>query len=123
MTAKELLKPRFEVIADYPYSANQVGEQLQRITDHLFVVSRHGDNSSLYTIEALHVYPHLFRQLNWWEYRKIEDMPNKLTNKNGTIYRVFEWDMQNMAAYVTERKSLWIPLTAYPTEYAFYPID
>lgn len=89
MTAKELLKPRFEVIVDYPDSQNLIS----------------------------------VRQLNWWEYRKVEDMPNKLTNKNGTIYPVYEWDMQNMAAYVTERKSLWIPLTAYPTEYTFYPVD
>lgn len=123
MTAKELLMPRFKVIADYPCNTNRIGEQLERIADNLFVVSRLGNISSVYTTEALCMYPHLFRQLNWWEYRKVEDMPNKLTNKNGTIYRVFEWDMQNMGAYVTKQKSLWIPLTSYPIKYAFYPVD
>jgi len=62
MTAKELMQPRFEVIAEYPNCIFKKGDILERIAE----------------VEELEKYPHLFRKLNWWEFRKIEDMPKKL---------------------------------------------
>jgi len=61
MTVEELLMPRYKVIADYPSSPYYVGE----IKDRL------GDNVAAHFAK----YPHLFRKLNWWEERKVEDMP------------------------------------------------
>ena len=62
MTVEELLMPRYKVIADYPSSPYYVGE----IKDRL------GDNVAAHFAK----YPHLFRKLNWWEERKVEDMPD-----------------------------------------------
>jgi hypothetical protein len=93
MTAEELLKPRFEVIADFPLLKNKVGEIIiakkpyWRIElDFLFL------NSSNISPEA---YPHLFRKLNWWEHRKIEDMPKKVGIKEtNETYEIISWEFR-----------------------------
>jgi len=71
MTVEELLMPRYKVIADYPSSPYYVGE----IKDRL------GDNVAAHFAK----YPHLFRKLNWWEERKVEDMPEYVKYHNGSI--------------------------------------
>ena len=60
MTVEELLMPRYKVIADYPGmdDSYEIGEVLK----------------PAYT-GIVDAYPHLFRKLNWWEERKVEDMP------------------------------------------------
>lgn len=59
MSNKELMKPRYKVIAQYPYSSFPNGEIIQDILNPMF----------------LDMYPHLFQRLEWWEDRKPEDMP------------------------------------------------
>jgi hypothetical protein len=61
MTVEELLMPRYKVIADYPGmdDSYEIGEVLK----------------PAYT-GIVDAYPHLFRKLNWWEERKVEDMPD-----------------------------------------------
>ena len=77
LSTEELLKPRYLVIADYPNSLFAVGEILHEFCD---TVSRYRTwyyapekDSNFYT-ETIN-YPHLFRPLQWWENRAIEDMP------------------------------------------------
>ena len=84
MKVEELLMPRIEVIADYPSSPYYVGE----IKDRL------GDNVAAHFAK----YPHLFRKLNWWEERKVEDMPeyvkviaNGCSFNAGTILKANNW--------------------------------
>lgn len=61
---QKLLQPRYEVIADYPSSHNDVGEIIS-FTDK--------------TYEAYYSqYPHLFRKLSWWEKREESEMPEYL---------------------------------------------
>lgn len=57
--------PRYKVIADWPGSLSiEVG---QIITGNVGEVG-----AEMFRLDA---FPHLFRKLNWWEERKVEDMP------------------------------------------------
>ena len=77
MTVEQLLKPRYKVVDDYPFS--------------------YYDKDSVLLFEFYHAkdgivnfceYPHLFRKLEWWEERKVEDMPEYLKfcdDRNSTM--------------------------------------
>jgi hypothetical protein len=75
MTEQErLMVPRWEVIADMPFNHFTVG---QIVTD-------------INIIEGYRFskYPHLFRQLSWWEHRKEEEMPWYFKHTSGgDIYK------------------------------------
>lgn len=85
MTAEQLLKKRYKVIADWPknddcnvgdileLSAEYGGEQLYRF----------GEAQSLWSVSDFKQYPHLFKELQWWEDRKPEDMPGYVTWSHG----------------------------------------
>ena len=65
MNAKQLLQPRYEVIADYPNSQHLLGVGE--------IIEPHPNGYFNY----IHFpsYPHIFRKLEWFEKRKVEDMP------------------------------------------------
>lgn len=65
MTKKELLKPRYKVIADYPDGIWEVGDII------------HDGFKGWQGIAP--DYPHLFKPLQWWEERELKDMPEYLT--------------------------------------------
>ena len=65
MTTEELLQPRFKVIADFPGSNFGIGE----ILDEKWV----GE-----FFNELQYFPHLFRKLEWFEDREIENLPKYL---------------------------------------------
>lgn len=69
MTNEELLKPRYIVINDYPNSIFDIGE----ILDEEYV----GKSS----FNELKNFPHLFKPLEWWEERNIQDLPKYLKSK------------------------------------------
>jgi len=74
MTAVELMTPRYELIADYPSNYCEVGTIIECPNfDHDFTKKAWE--------EVIDKYPHLFRKLNWWEHRKVEDMPKRLICK------------------------------------------
>lgn len=75
---EKLMKPRYKVIADYPHSPYQVGEQIE------FSDSGNGfhctttrtwssmeedmvDSQNYFHIDKLPKYPHLFKPLAWYE--------------------------------------------------------
>lgn len=76
MDKKELLKPRYRVIADYPNSKYPVNSILnfERRVDHNgeywfcrkpeWILSEEADK-----------YPHIFKPLGWWEERELSDLP------------------------------------------------
>ncbi len=74
METKDLLKPRYKVIADYPENTLEVGQIL--IESDVF-------DDWLQTDNFLHgikkscavLYPHLFQPLPWYADRKVEEMP------------------------------------------------
>lgn len=113
MTAKDLLKPRFEVIADYPGTTLKVGDILDK-------------QNTKNMCEFYEQYPHLFRKLNWWEHRKIEDMPKKIKHaKYPEIHEVVEWDMEKFIGYFNEKGREGCYLLPYKNhpELGFFPVD
>lgn len=68
MSTKELLKPRWKVIADYPGNPAIVGSILKMRNDYQYEV-----NSKLFIMPE--GYPAIFKKLEWWEEREQEDLP------------------------------------------------
>ncbi len=89
MTVEELLKPRFEVIADYPNSGYEIGEIIEckkPLTDEEFV-------------NAFLEYPHLFKKIQWWEKRQKHEMPkylkHTLSEGDTSYHEVSNWNLSN----------------------------
>lgn len=63
------LKPRYKVIADYPGNPYPIGAI--GTTDSEYWAQ---SNYRLIISEAPDKYPHLFKKLEWWEHRTIEEL-------------------------------------------------
>ncbi len=72
-----LLKPRYKVIADYPDSKFKVGEILfvpnPKEFPNWFQTNRRFNNEGRFEA-VLEAYPHIFKKLEWWEHRTIEEL-------------------------------------------------
>jgi len=121
MTAEELLKPRFEVIAEYPNTPFSIGDVIT------FDGIVYGCNQPQKFERHPQDYPHLFRKLNWWEHRKIEDMPKKLhcrAIKGDTeILYIEEWDMDILVGWTNKEKRQCCSLLSFKPEYGYFPVD
>jgi hypothetical protein len=96
MTPEELMKPRYKVIADYPLSRFIIGSivegQKGRFDEWFFEI-----NGKELPFDITQ-YPHLFKKLEWWEERKLEEMPQYVKEFNslykiGEVIKVAEWNM------------------------------
>lgn len=78
MSIEQLLKKRYKVIAPkgyhYPNSPFLAGEILEQQQEGVWIVRTNGGVNSFYDRRPEN-YPHLFKELEWWEDRKPEDMP------------------------------------------------
>ncbi|WP_319502548.1 hypothetical protein [uncultured Draconibacterium sp.] len=113
MTAEQLLKPRFEVIADYPKSIFKVGEILN---GELIYCDTNGPKYS--------DYPHLFKKLNWWENRKESEMPKKITSPDfDDVYEIVKWDMDMMFGFTDIKKRQGCDLCLFVPYHGYFPVD
>lgn len=71
MTVEELMKPRYKVIAPYP---SMKAEGLN-VGDIIVCKDFDNDFSEKYWCEMNDAYPHLFRKLEWWEFRSDQNIP------------------------------------------------
>ncbi len=75
MTIEELMKPRYKVVDSFPFNKfYKVGDIL---TDDGKTVVTNQDGEVMFACE-FNNYPNVFQSLEWWEERKIEDMPKYL---------------------------------------------
>src|SRR6185312_2399262 len=77
MPTKYLLNPRYEIIFAYPNCPFNVGDILHRIrsaTNDWFHTNEFSPVAGIH-LETIVKYAHIFRKMEWWEKRKIEDMP------------------------------------------------
>lgn len=138
MTAEELLKPRFEVINNYPdCDKHKLG--VGSIISFEFYNEKenqwYNDNGKSYKYEAYYEgYPHLFRKLNWWEKRKKEDMPKKLkslASKNKPdfdiekeeVFEIIDWEMNGMMGFLNIERREVCDLEIFTPEYGYIPVD
>lgn len=129
MNAKELMMPRFEVIETYPKSKFAKGDILERIPNAIndwYNADKSLINADI-LLEEIEQYPHLFRKLNWWEKRKIEDMPKRLICKaipNDTeIMEIQEWDMEILVGWLNKKERSCCSLRTFNPEYGYFPVD
>lgn len=126
MTAAELLKPRFEVIAEYPNCLFEKGTILvQCERKGWFNDPKTG--VFLFQEHNLTPYPHLFKPLNWWEYRKVEDMPKKVISNRpkdkGKIMDVEKWNLDDYIVFFDTQKRRYCVFIDWDSENCFLPID
>lgn len=87
MTPEELMIARIKVTAPWPgMFTTQVGDIINE-ADVMYLCLEEADTLD----EALNIYPHLFRKMQWWEERMNEDMPDYVKCGNH-VYKVSEWD-------------------------------
>jgi len=88
MSTEELMKPRWKVIADFPGNQGtfNIGEiivgQDHWSGDGTFYTSPHPFDAF-----CPDEYPAIFKKLEWWEERKVEDIPDylKLISRNEIV--------------------------------------
>ncbi len=103
MTSAELLVPRFEVIEKYPNSGYTIGEVLYNELNIGFYKVKGRELLNGPTIEQLREYPHLFREMKWWEQRIKEQMPKAIISPYGEVYEIVEWYMDELVG-ISRRK-------------------
>lgn len=132
MTARELLKPRFEVIDLYPFSKIDKGIILTEEVIHHYSFEKDGRKWNT-SIKNLDKYPHLFRKLNWWENRVVSEMPIKLkclVHKDNDsfdlekeeVLLIVSWDMKNKRGFLSGFGGV-CNLEAFTPEYGYIPVD
>lgn len=95
MITEDLLKPRFKVIADYPNSDYEVGIIIDTSQHYLY---RSGKvvGQSIKKVDFFRQYPHLFKELQWYEDRDVSEMPmylkQTLSNGKTTFHKIIKWD-------------------------------
>ena len=77
---EKLMRPRYEVIAPYPFSPYKVGDIIEKIAKLNWQVKQR-PVSCLSEDDPYAQYPHLFREMEWWEGVAESEMPKYLKNK------------------------------------------
>ena len=115
---KELEKPRFKVIADYPRSIFKIDEIIDNGYEFIF-----GDADGLKYSD----FPHLFKKLNWWENRTEKEMPKYLKHRldlvteNWTYDIIESWDMKTLVGWLNEEERKCCSLRSWNPEYGYFP--
>lgn len=122
MKSIELLKPRYEIIGAAPLLRNQIGEII--LCDHPSgqIVCNFVFSGNVHI--SPDAYPLIFRQLNWWENRKIEDMPKKVKSlSTDYVYEIEKWDMEHMIGFINIKERTCCDLRLFTPEYGYIPVD
>ena len=105
---EKLMRPRFEVIAPYPNCTHKVSDIIEGI--HAETLAEH-----------YRQYPHLFRELKWWEKRTEDEMPKFVKSKDGDVCKVRYWLLNGSVAYKAEDNfSIWFISDELPATEAEY---
>jgi hypothetical protein len=88
LSNEELLKPRYKVIADYPYSPYKIGDvvSFEKNRNASICQPPHYNEFSgmnevidhMTTAHEFDSFPALFKKLEWWEDRKPKEIPQYL---------------------------------------------
>jgi hypothetical protein len=96
MSREELMKPRYKVIADYPFNKYHAVGKIIIVESE--IVARNENGYRVVECEW-EKYPAIFKPLEWWEHREEKDMPEyvKLLNQQDKIevHKAGNWNMRN----------------------------
>ena len=116
----DLLKPRYEVIADYPN--NEFGP-IGTILDRDWGEYPEGEtNPAKWKISD---FPHLFRKMNWWENRTAEEMPKRvksMADEKGDVFEIEEWDMKLLIGWIDKKERTCCSLLSWKPEFGYVPV-
>lgn len=91
----DLMERRFKVIADYPQSDYKIGEILDRDW------SWDGNDEDGFK-HSISQYPHLFKELAWYEEREDSDMPEYVKDTlSETVYKM-NYFLNNHVVFLQE---------------------
>ncbi len=124
MTAAELLIPRVIVTADYPNSPFKIGDILT--WDGIIWSMNEPQKFVGYLIPEHN--PHLFKPLNWWEKRTVEEMPKKVFSKafkgsENDVIEIQEWDMELLIGWINKKEKTCCSIRSWNPEFGYFPID
>lgn len=101
MSPEELLQPRYKVTGPYPFSPYKVGEIIATDPPLKTFIAAQTERYNLFMpIKRMEDMPNLFQRLEWWQERKLEDMPEfvKVTREDcvkdtGLYCKVYKWSV------------------------------
>lgn len=90
-----LLIPRIRILAPVPTFIHKIGDIITY--DRGFGLDRDNEVGISLTLEQIGTYKHLFRLLNWYEYRKIEELPPYIAidsphDITAAVFKVDRWE-------------------------------
>lgn len=107
MLSKEgLLKRRIKVIADWPGVAGLVLPGVIVGADDEFDEDMFWIGGQPFLIDKIRDYPHLFKELKWYEYIEEKDMPRYLQSKSGRIWEVMAYKLANNDVYLKDMNGI-----------------
>jgi len=110
MSIENLLKQRFEVIADFPMNNLPIG----------FII--YSENLKAIDFEK---FPHLFKKLKWFEKRNESEMPiflkHSIDKEKFTFHKIEKWDMQYMFGFTNIEKREVCDLRTWADDYNYLP--
>ena len=124
MTAAELLRPRYEIIADFPGNGYNVGRIIVPIirSGKIFDCL---DAPSSEVITNPEKYPHLFRKMSWWENRDLKDMPGYVMFHDKTIFKIKSWHLEQLTGVIDNDEDpgyICLTIWNYKAGYGYIPI-
>lgn len=109
---ERLMMPRIIVTAPMPGLDYSIGDVILPHPVHGFDIFPYPDK-----------YPHLFKRLEWWADRKIEDMPkylkHKLKDQDFTFHKIIKWDLERLFAFENENRGC--DLLLWSAKYNYLP--
>lgn len=126
MSKEDLLKPRLKVMLDYPDSDYEVGQIIEFNSKSAFYtgtmewqtewIKHKNGGGGMRCIKYFEPFPLIFKPMEWWEDRKLEDMPDFIRYGDMAVYRV-RWDFSGnnlgYIAWAADREDYCLPLQSH----------
>jgi len=116
MTNEELMKPRYKVIADYPNSVfddNQIICLGEMKYGQLSYGIAHDDGMEYFHAQFFIDYPHLFKRLEWWEERTLEEMPKYVKSERFGVCQITKYDFETNTIFWDNKPLSLMPFLQY----------
>lgn len=117
MSIEDLLRPRIKVIADFwdnPFGVGQIltmlmmkGGKYAGEWVYKWIDEKNNQGASLKRLSDFKQFPHLFKELEWHEERKSEEMPYAVNVQN-TDYFSWENGVYKYAGWVRDGHAWWV---------------